>query len=118
LPALAKTVHFSLSHRPVILGLSTGDAPIGGQTVDKSNLSARWALGLVVPKRHARRSVTRQLIRRQMRAAVARRPLAPGHWLLRLRGGFDVRRYPSAASDALRLAVRSELEQLFEKVGP
>jgi ribonuclease P protein component len=116
LPALAKTAHFSLSHRPAGPVLSTVDAPIDGQIVDKTASRPIWTLGLVVPKRHARRSVTRQLIRRQMRAAVARRPLAAGDWLLRLRSGFDVRRYPSAASDALRVAVRSEIEQLFERV--
>jgi ribonuclease P protein component len=114
-PALARTSHFSLSHRPPVQGLSTEGAPIGAQTVDKPITRPAWALGLVVPKRHARRSVTRQLIRRQMRAAVARRPLAAGDWLLRLRSGFDLRRYPSAASDALRAAVRSELDELFER---
>lgn len=84
--------------------------------MDKKPATPSWALGLVVPKRHARRSVTRQLIRRQMRAAVCRRPLHAGQWLLRLRAGFDPRRYPSAASQALRLAVRGELDALFERV--
>jgi len=116
LPALAKTAHFSVSHRPATPSLSTDGAPIGDGSVDKIARTAAWGLGLVVPKRHARRSVTRQLIRRQMRAAVARRPLAAGHWLLRLRVGFDLRRYPSAASEALRVAVRTELDQLFERV--
>ena len=115
LPTLAKTTHFSLSHQPPVPALSTDDAPMGDQIVDKIARRPTWALGLVVPKRHARRSVTRQLIRRQMRAAVGRRPLAAGDWLLRLRSGFDVRRYPSAASDALRVAVRSELDLLFER---
>lgn len=84
--------------------------------MDKAARQPSWALGLVVPKRHARRSVTRQLIRRQMRAAVARRPLPAGDWLLRLRSGFDPARYPSAASAALRAAVRSELDQLFARM--
>lgn len=89
---------------------------MGDQIVDKSTRRPVWSLGLVIPKRHARRSVTRQLIRRQMRAVVTSRQLAAGDWLLRLRSGFDVRSYPSAASDALRAAVRSELEQLFQRV--
>jgi ribonuclease P protein component len=77
-----------------------------------------WWLGFVVPKRHARRSVTRNLLRRQLREAfgahVARLP--PGLWVLRLRGAFDLRLYPSAASDALRRAARSELEAIFDVV--
>ena len=71
--------------------------------------------GLVVPKRHARRAVTRSLIKRQGRAAWSRHApaLAQGDWLLRLRAGFAADQYPSAASTALRLAVRGELDALF-----
>ena len=47
---------------------------------------SRW-LGLVIPKRHARRSVTRSLLKRQIRAAAARRGpnSAQGLWVVRLR---------------------------------
>lgn len=71
-------------------------------------------LGLIVPKRHARRAVTRSLVRRQAKSvlgAFADR-LSAGDWVLRLRQGFDVRQFPSAASDALRRAVRAELMML------
>ena len=74
-------------------------------------------LGLLVPKRHARRAVTRNLIKRQMREAVRRRSLVAGAWLIRLRAGFDKARYPSAASLGLRQAVHEELEQLFGRLG-
>ena len=75
------------------------------------------ALSLLVPKRHARRAVTRNLIKRQMRrAALARSaPLNAAEVLIRLRGAFDVRQYPSAASAALRDAVRRELDALFDR---
>lgn len=75
---------------------------------------ACW-LGSIVPKRHARRSVTRVLLKRQIRAAMARHAdtLAPGLWVVRLRAPFVPAQYPSAASDALRLAAHHELEQLF-----
>lgn len=85
-------------------------------------------IGLVVPKRWARRAVTRNLLKRQMRQVLAEchhrsAPAAPrvepfgaglasGLWVLRLRHGFDLTHFPSAASDALRVAARSELQQL------
>ena len=74
-------------------------------------------LGLVVPKRHARRSVTRSLLKRQMRqlmAACAER-LPPGLWVLRLKAGFDVKRFPSASSSALNAVVRAELALLLQR---
>ena len=71
-------------------------------------------LGCLVPKRHARRAVTRSLIKRQMRAAAERHALAPGLWLLRLRSGFATSEFPSAASQALRQAARLELDTLLQ----
>ena len=76
-------------------------------------------LGTVVPKRHARRSVTRSLLKRQIRAALdiaAHADLAPGLWVVRLRAPFDRKQFPSAASDALRAAARAELDQLVRKL--
>ena len=73
-------------------------------------------MGMVVPKRHARRSVTRQLLKRQIRAAFAERPgMPPGMWVVRLRSPFDRQQFPSAASDALRQAARAELAQLPDR---
>lgn len=78
---------------------------------------AIW-LGAVVPKRHARRSVTRTLLKRQIREVVRGEAaaLAEGLWVVRLRAPFDRARFISAASDALRQAVRSELEQLLRRM--
>jgi len=76
----------------------------------------RW-LGLVVPKRHARRAVTRTLVKRQIRNVVAAcaPQLEPGLWVVRQRNPFDVKQYPSAASDALKQAARAELRALLER---
>lgn len=73
---------------------------------------------MVVPKRHAKRSVTRSLLKRQIRAAVGKamlpaRSLRPGLWVVRLRTPIDRKRFPSAASDALRHAMHDELGQLI-----
>jgi ribonuclease P protein component len=76
--------------------------------------SGLW-LGAVVPKRHARRSVTRTLLKRQIRAAVDKRAsdLPGGLWVIRLRAPFDRAHFVSAASDALRRAAHAELDGLM-----
>ena len=88
-------------------------APVADGPVDSC-----W-LGCLVPKRHARRAVTRSLLKRQMRAAAERhaQALAPALWLLRLRSGFATAQFPSAASQALRLAARQELDSLLQGRG-
>jgi len=100
--------------------LSTGNAPDIPALVDESPAppgspaQGLW-LGTVVPKRHAKRAVTRSLIKRQMHAmleAHAER-LPQGLWVLRLRSPFVRDVYKSAASDALRLAARAELDQVL-----
>jgi len=76
----------------------------------------RW-IGCVVPKRHARRAVTRNLIKRQVYAACERveQGLPGGMWLVRLKQPFALQLFPSAASGALRGAVREELDKLFSR---
>jgi ribonuclease P protein component len=129
-PARARSAHFAAHHVPQPPGttprrpkraehteLSTGDADTCAQPVDESipQVPDRCWFGMVVPKRHARKAATRNLLRRQIRAALDRHhsTLAQGLWLVRLRAPFDVRRYRSAGSDALRLAARSELDALL-----
>jgi len=99
--------------------LSTGGALDCQQPVDDSPPAAPggvW-LGAVVPKRHARRAVTRTLLKRQIRCVVARHEslLGAGLWVVRLRAPFDRARFVSAASDELRRAARTELEQLIRR---
>lgn len=76
-----------------------------------------WWLGTVVPKRHARRAVTRNLLKRQMRAVMAAQAqgLPAGLWVLRLKAGFDVRQFSSPASQPLRHCVRDELQALLQR---
>lgn len=75
-------------------------------------------LGAIVPKRNAKRSVTRSLLKRQIRQVFSegQAALPPGLWVVRLRAPFDRKQFPSAASDALRAAVRAELLQLVGRV--
>jgi ribonuclease P protein component len=142
-PPCSRSAHFALHHvagaplpvgkagcTPVSDKLSTGGArgcpplvddqagavsePLAGAA---SPLEGRW-LGTVVPKRHARRSVTRNLLKRQMREVVrhAADRLPPGLWVLRLKAPFDKQQFPSAASASLRAHARTELTTLLHRV--
>ncbi len=69
----------------------------------------------MVPKRWARSAVTRNAIKRQIYNVSARfgdRLPVAAH-VVRLRTSFDRKRFISASSAHLKLAVRQELEQLF-----
>lgn len=83
------------------------------------NSAPGYWFGAVVPKRHARRSVTRSLLKRQIRAALTRHAAAlpPGLWLVRLRTSFATQQFPSAASAALRAAAQLELDGLLARAG-
>ena len=96
--------------------LSTGEADSAMVLVDDCSAATSVWFGAVVPKRHARRSVTRTLLKRQIRAAMSwhQEALARGLWVVRLRAPFDRTAFPSAASHALKCAARGELEQLLE----
>jgi ribonuclease P protein component len=130
-PSRARSAHFAVHHladapsRPapprskVAAGeLSTGQAPNQPMSVDESTaeapaLSGCW-LGAVVPKRHARRAATRNLIKRQIRRAAAAEPALPaGLWVVRLRSPFHKTEFISAASDVLSAAAADELAKLL-----
>jgi ribonuclease P protein component len=126
-PPRARTVHFAVHHlprgplageksfpTPGAADLSTALAPELSRPVDESPLTGLW-LGLVVPKRHAKRAVTRTLLKRRIRAAVASSSatLAPGLWVIRLRTPFARSEFISAASDRLGNAATDELAMLM-----
>jgi ribonuclease P protein component len=82
-------------------------------------------IGALVPKRWARRAVTRNAIRRQVYAlchdrAVAAagtgEPLRPAAYVVRLRTAFDRKQFVSAVSPPLRQAVRTELQELLSRI--
>lgn len=78
-------------------------------------------LGAMVPKRWAKRAVTRNTIKRQVyHLGLEFAPLLKekAH-LVRLRRDFDRKHFVSATSEALKAAVRQELLDLFAHiVGP
>ena len=103
--------------------LSTVDDPPGNVSVYKVSLTGLHALasgciwlGIVVPKRYARRAVTRTLLKRQIRCGVERHMdcFPNGMWVIRLRAPFDRPRYVAAAPEPLRATLRREVDQLLE----
>lgn len=114
----ARTEHFVLHHLPRAAPATEpgeGELSTPSATVATPLVDDRRRLGLVVPKRHARRAVTRSLIKRQGRAQFAAHAahLPGGDWLLRLRSPYAKTQFVSAASQPLRLAVHGEMKQLF-----
>lgn len=136
---VCRTAHFSLHvlwcDEPVAAPsgadeLSTpAAAQLGSSVDDCAAADSARRLGLVLPKKQARRAVTRSLIRHQARESVSRHALQTrarwmaarpalrpiDAWVLRLTRGFDRQDFPSAASDALRAAVRAELDELWAR---
>ena len=123
---VARTAHFAL-HRLVLDADSPAEPgsvlPDGQHTpqalfgVCGSGVPAVW-MGALVPKRWAKRAVTRNTIKRQIyNVSVDFEPrLSERAHLVRLRAGFDRGHFISASSDALKIAVRAELLQLFSRL--
>ncbi|NUN62301.1 MAG: ribonuclease P protein component [Burkholderiaceae bacterium] len=112
---VARTAHFAL-HR-LVLG-ARECAPASERPGAQALFSGPdiW-LGAMVPKRWARRAVTRNAIKRQIYgvAAALEPTLPPAAHVVRLRATFDRKQFVSASSDPLKQAVRAELQQLFER---
>ena len=104
---VARTAHFAL-HRCALA------APAGAEPLFATE--DVW-IGAMVPKRWARRAVTRNAIKRQIYnvSAAANESLPCAAHVVRLRAGFDRKAFVSATSDKLKAAVRAELQQLLAR---
>ena len=112
---LARTTHFALHRSDLVLESSAGQssqAPLFSH-------ACVW-LGAMVPKRWAKRAVTRNAIKRQIyNVSVQFEPhLGQAAHVVRLRAGFDRKQFVSATSEVLKAAVRTELLSLFERACP
>ncbi len=72
-------------------------------------------MGALLPKRWAKRAVTRNAIRRQIFAVAQNFESSLAHcaYVVRLRCAVDRARFVSASSDSLKAALREELSGLF-----
>jgi ribonuclease P protein component len=105
---VAKTAHFVL-HRAALESAQSA-RPL-------FPVADAW-LGVVLPKRWARRAVTRNAIRRQVYETARLLPagLPQAAWVVRLRSEFSRKEYVSAISEPLKTAVREELQVLWGRV--
>jgi ribonuclease P protein component len=116
---IASTAHFAL-HQRGLTDIGWRPAmqamPAPGTETDPSRQPSDSVMGAMVPKRWAKRAVTRNMIKRQMYSvgsmAASALPLAA--YVVRLRAGFDRKQFVSATSDALKKQVRQELLALFD----
>ena len=119
---VSRTEHFAL-HRaslapPPPSPPSTGPEPSRAQALFAVR-DQPW-IGAILPKRWARRAVTRNTLKRQIYAVsldFEDRMPAAAH-VVRLRAGFDRAKFHSATSDVLKAAVRAELQRLFAGARP
>jgi ribonuclease P protein component len=116
---VSRTAHFALHRRD----LDAPQAPPAGPRPERSpalfDVSDAW-IGALIPKRWAKRAVTRNAIKRQIYAVsqAVEPPLPAAAHVVRLRATFDRARFTSATSDALKQAVCGELHELFARAAP
>ena len=106
---VARSAHFALhAPSPSREGASLpGASPVAP--------ASSHMIGAVIPKRWAKRAVTRNTIRRQIYQAWAEwLPRLPvGVHVVRLKQGFAATQFHSATSPTLKTVLRQELNQLF-----
>jgi ribonuclease P protein component len=113
---VARTTHFALHSTKIELPVrnSPGNALAHLRQTALFSVADVW-MGAMVPKRWAKRAVTRNTIKRQIYSVShdleSTFPVA-AH-VVRLRCGFDRLQFLSATSEVLKEAVRLELQQLF-----
>ena len=110
-PPVARSKHFVV-HR------ATNPEPAAAESIQPAPASDQvkgLCLAALLPKRWAKRAVTRNALRRQIYAAFAQQQtqLAPVPHLVRLRAAMDPAVFTSACSDPLKKAVRQEIDQLL-----
>jgi ribonuclease P protein component len=117
---VARTVHFVL-HRAALEAQPGTEPSATGPTSERARALFAVAgepwIGAVIPKRWAKRAVTRNGIKRQIYnvSATFEDRLPPAAHVVRLRMDFARAEFASAWSDALKQAVRNELVRLFER---
>ena len=109
---IARTAHFAL-HCTSLNGPDSADKPGAPSALFRQY--DMW-LGAMVPKRWAKRAVTRNAIKRQI--YVVSSEYADSYprsaFVVRLRCAFAKTEFLSAVSDSLRQAVRTEVQALMK----
>ena len=108
-----KSPHFVLHHWQ-----TSCESLTGPELTSAPALFIDRHLGVVVPKRLAKKAVTRNLIRRQAKDIWQRmhEKLPSAVYVVRLKAAFSGHDFASASSVRLRQAVRAELTQLVDQI--
>lgn len=112
---VARTTHFALHRNALdVMNMQT----VVSKTHDSPRLFPLpdiW-LGAMVPKRWAKRAVTRNAIKRQIYTVSAdfSPRVSDTGWVVRLRRDFSRKEFVSASSEALKQLVRSEVQALLQ----
>jgi len=115
---IASTAHFVLHQcglTAIRLHHADAEARLNGTETALAEPPQAILMGAMVPKRWAKRAVTRNMIKRQIYSVsseVAAALPSAAH-VVRLRSGFDRAQFTSASSAALKKLVRQELFQLL-----
>ncbi|MGV8805240.1 MAG: ribonuclease P protein component [Polaromonas sp.] len=111
---IAKTQHFAL-HRKALGSETVLADGVMPEVVSLFHGSDAW-IGAMVPKRWAKRAVTRNAIKRQIYSVSAdfSHQYAQAAFVVRLRSSFSVKEFVSATSDQLKQAVRLEVQTLMQ----
>ncbi|NBX15420.1 MAG: ribonuclease P protein component [Betaproteobacteria bacterium] len=116
-PPVARTQHFVV-HR----ARDDVTTPNPQQCLTPADQGVMVAQGLcmatLIPKRWAKRAVTRNAVRRQIMTAFSNEQnnLMPVPHLVRLQSSFDIKTYNSASSETLKNAVAQEMAQLIKRL--
>ena len=111
---VAKTRHFALHCNKMAIEAASQQAEKpGGFSVLFCKRDV-W-MGAMVPKRWAKRAVTRNAIKRQIYTVSAEfsRLYPQAAFVVRLRASFPKAEFPSAVSEQLKLTVRTEVQALM-----
>ncbi|MEO7400533.1 MAG: ribonuclease P protein component [Polaromonas sp.] len=118
---VAKTAHFAL-HRNALDSQAGRIPPVdAGKRTDSSVSPALFKhadmwIGAMVPKRWAKRAVTRNAIKRQIYTVSAdfAQQYPQAAYVVRLRRGFARTEFVSASSEHLKQVVRAEVQVLMQ----
>jgi ribonuclease P protein component len=112
---VARTRHFALHRRALDAMNAQTVASKTHDTPDLFPVQDTW-VGAMVPKRWAKRAVTRNAIKRQIYTVSADHlPRASQNaWVVRLRRDFSRQEFVSASSTALKQAVHGEVLALMQ----
>ncbi len=120
---VSRTAHFAL-HRlgldvPQASNTATSPGPGSENPQALFAVSQPW-VGALIPKRWAKRAVTRNAIKRQIYTVSQHfeQQLPVAAHVVRLRAAFDRTQFVSATSQGLKRAVRGELHDLFARAAP